>query len=209
MFTTMQETHIQERASLLGWLHNQGWSKAIRALHFAEEYHCGLRKDGVTPEFSHQVRIALYLSTLVAHFRQGEEVLVTALLHDVCEDYDVTFEEIEAIFGMIVRKSVTAMTKEYQGERLPAEDVAYMQANDAIASINKGADRIHNQSTAVGVFSMPKIEEYVGETRSQIMPMLAAAQKNFPDQNGAYQNITTVLTSQMFTLETLTEGVSA
>lgn len=201
---TTRETHIKERATLLGWLHGRDWFDAIRALHFAEEYHCGLRKDGITPEFSHQVHIALYLTTLVPYFRHGEEVIATALLHDVCEDYDVTFEEIGASFGPIVRKSVTAMTKDYQGERLPAEHIARLQANDEIASISKGADRIHNQSTAVGVFSAPKIEEYVAETRAYILPMLKQARKNFPHQNGAYQNIKTVLTSQVSALEALT-----
>lgn len=201
---TTQETHIRQRATLLDWLHGQGWFNAIRALHFAEEYHCGFRKDGITPEFSHQVHIALYLTTLAPYFRHGEEVIATALLHDVCEDYDVTFEEIGASFGLIVRKSVTAMTKDYQGERLPAEHVTQLQADDEIASISKGADRIHNQSTAIGVFSASKIEEYVEETRSYILPMLKAARKNFPHQSGAYQNIKTVLTSQVAALEALT-----
>lgn len=201
---TTRETHIKERATLLGWLHGRDWHNAVRALHFAEEYHCGVRKDGITPEFSHQVNIALYLTTLTPHFRQGEEVITTALLHDVCEDYDVTFEEIGASFGPVVRKSVTAMTKQYQGERLPTDHVARLQADDEIASINKGADRIHNQATAIGVFSAPKIEEYVEETRSYILPMLKRARKNFPHQNGAYQNIKTVLASQVSALEALT-----
>lgn len=207
---TTRETHIKERATLLGWLHGQGWVEAVRALHFAEEYHCGLRKDGITPEFSHQVHISLYLTTLVPYFRQGEEVITTALLHDVCEDYEVTFTEIEASFGPVVRKSVTAMTKKYQGEKLPVDYIARLQSDDEIASIGKGADRIHNQSTAVGVFSAPKIESYVAETRSYILPMLKTARKNFPHQNGAYQNIKTVLTSQVSALEALiAQGESA
>lgn len=201
---TIPETHVKERATLLGWLHGREWSNAVRALHFAEGHHTGTRKDGVTPEFSHQVRIALYLSTLAPHFPQPEEVITTALLHDVCEDYDVTFEEITDRFGAVVGKSVTAMTKVYQGQRLPAEHVASLQADDPIASATKGADRIHNQSTAIGVFSTAKITEYVEETNTHILPMLKAARKNFPHQNGAYQNIKTVLTSQVSTLEALT-----
>lgn len=207
---TIPETHIKERATLLGWLHGREWSNAVRALHFAERHHTGIRKDGITPEFSHQVRIALYLSTLTPYFPQPEEVITTALLHDVCEDYDVTFEEIIDLFGTVVGKSVTAMTKVYQGQRLPAEHVASLQADDAIASVNKGADRIHNQATAVGVYSTSKIEEYVDETNSFILPMLKTARKNFPHQNGAYQNIKTVLTSQVSALEALTaQGAQA
>lgn len=201
---TTRETHIKERATLLGWLHGNGWHNAARALHFAESHHTGLRKDGITPEFSHQVHISLYLTTLAPHFPQGEEVISTALLHDVCEDYDITFDEIEDRFGRTVRKAVTAMTKETRGVRLNPEHVVDLQANDEIASVCKGADRIHNQSTAIGVFSPSKIEEYVDETRTQILPMLKAARKNFPHQNGAYQNIRTVLTSQVSALEALT-----
>lgn len=204
---TTQETHDEEKETLLNWLHHRGWFNAIRALHFAEEYHCGLRKDGVTPEFSHQIRISLYLTTLTPYFHQGEEVIITGLLHDVCEDYDVTFEEIETYFGSAARNSVAAMTKEYQGERFPVECVAGLQASDPIASVGKGADRIHNQSTAVGVFSAAKIEEYVGETRTYILPMLATAQNNFPHLGGAYRNIRTVLLSQASALESLiTQG---
>lgn len=200
---TNRDTHIKERATLLGWLHGRDWHTAVRALHFAEAHHSGLRKDGITPEFSHQVHISLYLTTLAPHFRQGEEVITTALLHDVCEDYPVTFDEIEDLFGSIVCKSVTAMTKEYKGVRLHPEHVAELQSSDEIASITKGVDRIHNQSTAVGVFSPTGIEEYTQETRSHILPMLRAARKNFPHQNGAYQNIKTVLTSQASALEAL------
>lgn len=197
------ETHIRERETILTWLHRRGWSNAQRALHFAEEHHSGLRKDGVTPEFSHQVRIALRLGTLTPYFRQGEEVIATAFLHDVCEDFDVTFGEIRRLFGTTVSGAVTAMTKEYQGTRLPADHVAYLQAHNPIASITKGADRIHNQSTAIGVFSAGKIAEYVAETRSHILPMLKTAQKNFPHQNGAYRSITSVLASQVSSLEAM------
>lgn len=208
--TTTPATHTKERATLLGWLHGKEWHNAIRALHFAESHHTGLRKDGITPEFSHQVHIALYLSTLTPYFPQGEEVISVALLHDTCEDYDVTFEEIEERFGTTVCNAVTAMTKVYQGKLLPAHHVALLQSENPIASVTKGADRIHNQSTAIGVFSTSKIAEYVEETRTHILPMLKTARKNFPHQNGAYQNIKTVLTSQVTALEALiAQGESA
>lgn len=200
---TTRDVHLKERATLLGWLHGRGWTNAVRALHFAEAHHNGVRKDGITPEFSHQVHIALYLTTLTPHFLRGEDLFATTFLHDTCEDHDVTFEEIEDLFGSTVCKSVMAMTKVYQGVRFPPDYIARLQADDDIASLNKGADRIHNQATVVGVFSPKKIEEYIGETRSHILPMLKAARKNFPEQDGAYLNIRTVLTSQVTALEAL------
>lgn len=188
--------HARERIALRHWLLGRGWFKAAEGLTFAEGYHNGTRKDGVTPEFSHQVNIALYVATLTPHLRHPEASVLVSLLHDVCEDYDVEFHVIEAKFGREVADATRAMTKVHKGiKRAPAE-VAAAQAEDPIASVNKGADRIHNQSTMAGVFSPEKILAYIDETEEYILPMLKQARRNFPDQDGAYQNIRTVLTSQ-------------
>ena len=50
--------------SLRYWLHGRNYMKAAEALHFAACYHQGLRKDGATPEFEHQLTITHYLRTL-------------------------------------------------------------------------------------------------------------------------------------------------
>src|SRR3990170_8235289 len=70
---------------------------ALAALEFAMKYHTGTRKDGVTPEFQHQVEIALYALTL-PDLMHREEVIATILLHDVREDYGVADAEIASLF---------------------------------------------------------------------------------------------------------------
>jgi excinuclease ABC subunit A len=60
MTTDFDKRLIALRYTLLG----KGYTRSIKALEFARKIHCGTRKDGITPEFQHQVEIALYLTTL-------------------------------------------------------------------------------------------------------------------------------------------------
>jgi (p)ppGpp synthase/HD superfamily hydrolase len=192
----MTHTHAKERIALRHWLLGREWYKAAEAFTYAETFHCGLRKDGVTPEFNHQVQVALYLSTLTPHLLFPQETITTALLHDVPEDFDVEFAEIESLFGNQVAEATHACTKVHKGSKRDPHEVKAAQESNPIASPVKGADRIHNQSTMAGVFSNAKILEYVEETETFILPMLKAARRRFPSQDGAYQNERVVLLTQ-------------
>lgn len=203
----MSAIHTKERIALRHWLLGRGWHKAAEAFSYAEGFHNGLRKDGVTPEFSHQVSIGLYLTTLTPHLLYPEETITVGLLHDVCEDYDVEFSEITSIFGQQVSEANHAMTKEHKGIKRDAHEVKAAQESCPIASVVKGADRIHNQSTMAGVFGPEKITAYITETETFILPMLKVARRSFPSQDGAYQNERVVLRTQNATLRHL--GTSA
>ncbi len=196
----------RQRIALRSWLLGRGWTNAVRAMTFAESYHSGLRKDGITPEFAHQVHIALGVTTLVPHLLFQEETVVAAFLHDVCEDYDVEFDVIEAKFGKLVCDAVRALTKEHKGIKRDAAEVAAAQAACPIASVVKGLDRNHNQATLVGVFTDAKIGAYLDETRTFILPMLKTARRTCPEQDGAYQNIRNSLLDQIEMLEAVIAG---
>lgn len=204
----MTATFAKERIALRHWLLGREFYKAAEAMTYAEGHHDGLRKDGVTPEFSHQVSIALYVSTLTPHLLHPEATLTTVFLHDVCEDYDVEFAEIEDQFGAQVAEATHAMTKVYKGAKRDPHEVKAAQEKCPIASVVKGADRIHNQSTMVGVFSAAKISEYLSETSEYILPMLKVARRTFPSQDGAYQNERVVLLTQNATLKHFSEAVA-
>ena len=195
------ESYHRQRIALRSWLLGRSWFAAVRAMDYAEGYHNGLRKDGVTPEFAHQVQIALHATTLVPHLLYPQETVTVAFLHDIAEDYDVEFDVIEMKFGKQVSDSVRAMTKIHKGVKRDPHEVAAAQAADPIASVAKGIDRNHNQSTMVGVFTDEKIASYLDETREFILPMLKQGRRNFPEQDGAYQNVRTSLVAQMDMLE--------
>lgn len=175
--------------------------EALAALEFAKGFHLGTRKDGVTPEFQHQIEIALFALTLPdLMFR--EEVIATIFLHDVREDYHVTDAEIRVLFQDLVFANrvclaVENMTKEWRGERKDEVELFEAMSKDPIASIAKGCDRIHNIGSMMGVFTIEKQKIYVQEVHDLFLPMLKKARRIFPHQTRAYENIKFVLHTQM------------
>lgn len=175
---------------------------ALAALDFAMGYHTGTRKDGITPEFQHQVEIALYALTLM-DIKFREQVITTIMLHDVREDYQITDNEIRTVlkecepsFIDQVATAVENMTKEWRGKRKNEIDLFNAMAEDPIASIAKGCDRIHNLQSMVGVFNVSKQKEYIDEVETLFVPMLKKARKRFAYQHCAYMNILHVMRSQ-------------
>ena len=130
-----------------------------------------------------------------------EETLATVFLHDVCEDYDIGFEEIETRFGGKVLQAVQLLTKKFRGYRKPDTEYYREITGDKIASVTKGADRIHNIQTMVDVFTYEKQKEYIQETEEYILPAIKEARRRFPKQEPAYENLRHVLVSQIELLQ--------
>lgn len=172
----------------------KGYLKALKAFNIARSYHSWTRKDGVTPEFQHQIEIALYLMTL-KDVPNLEEVITSALLHDIREDYGIEDSYIRVEFGNEVADAVEKLTKKFRGYEKDKKTYFEELSKCAIASIVKGADRIHNVNSMVWVFSPEKQLSYVSEVREYFLPMLKKARKNFPEQTFAYLNVETVLLS--------------
>ena len=179
------------KLSLRYYLLGKGWYVAVDALEYGESVHTGVRKDGVTPEFEHQIRIAHYIRTLDLMY--PEETIAAALLHDVREDYNVPDRELVRRFGQTITTACILLDKNGK------ETSAYFAglATDPIASPAKGGDRIHNLQTMVGVFSREKQLRYIDEVRELFFPMLKEARRAFPQQERAYQNIKHMLESQI------------
>lgn len=192
-----KRNYSKERVALRYWLLGREYHKALRAMEFAEKFHQGVRKDGVTPEFAHQVEIALYVQTLEKYLLYPEDTLCAVFLHDVPEDYDVDLDKIENEFGTRVRRAVWALTKKFQGFDKASRQTFEEQARDPIASIVKGADRSHNVQTMIGVFTKEKQADYIKYAEKWILPMMKKARRKFPEQTPAYENIKHLLTSQI------------
>lgn len=185
------------------WLQGKEYFSTLEAMELAATYHTGMRKDGVTPEFHHQVSIAMFLRTLEKNLAFPQETLTAAILHDVVEDYGVSVQEIERQFGKQVSVAVDALSKEVGGFKKYSADYYNGISMNAIASIVKGADRINNVQTMVGVFSAAKRDEYIIESRSRVLPMLKIARRKFPSQEPAYENIKHMLVSQLTLIEAM------
>ncbi len=171
--------------------------RALDALEYAGEFHRGSRKDGVTPEFQHQLEIVQYLRTLHSGLMLPVQTLAAGLLHDVAEDYDVGFEELEDRFGKDIAHPVMLLTKKHRGTQVPTEVYFQRIALDPVASVVKGADRINNLQSMLGVFSLEKQARYCEEAETFFLPMLKEARRRFPRQEAVYENEKLVMRSQL------------
>lgn len=203
----MENKFKKKALTLRQYLHGAGYFNALCAMEFAAKYHTGTRKDGETPEFDHQISIALYALTL-PNLRYREEIIATIFLHDVREDYHVTDHEVRSLFSDAgfadrVARAVENMTKEWRGEKKDEAKLFAAMAEDEIASIAKGCDRIHNFQSMVHVFKLQKQKDYIAEAEHLFFPMLKAARRNFPHQGMAYENIKHMLRSQIELIEAM------
>lgn len=190
---------LRHRERFRAWLLGKEYYKAVEALEYAARYHNGLRKNGITPEFEHQLSIVHYLRTL-PNLRNQQTTLIAGLLHDLAEDYNVSFKEIETRFGIEVSETVWILTKKYDNKKKSNEDYYTALSQHPFASLVKGADRIHNHQT-LQTFDCCKQILYIQETQAFVLPMLREARNNFPDQELAYENIKHALKGQIELLE--------
>ncbi|MDO5311523.1 MAG: HD domain-containing protein, partial [Clostridia bacterium] len=122
-----------------------------KAYKYAEEKHSGqVRKSG-EPYIIHPIRVAFTIADL------GLDVhsVCAALLHDVIEDTDCTYDDVAAEFGETVAMLVDGVTKlgkiptstkeEQQIENL--RKMFFAMAKDVRVIVIKLADRLHNMQT--------------------------------------------------------------
>jgi guanosine-3',5'-bis(diphosphate) 3'-pyrophosphohydrolase len=80
------------------------------------------RKDGITPYFSHTVRVAMTIACVFGF--EDEHILAAALLHDTIEDCGADYDEVFEHFGKDVADYVAAMSKDMRMIE-PAREKAY------------------------------------------------------------------------------------
>ncbi len=191
----IEQDYTKQKIAIRAWMEGKGYHVAIKAMNFAEQYHTGTRKDG-KPEFSHQVSQACYARTMERYMIHPEAVLAVIFLHDVMEDYDVSYETLLSMFGKLIADAVVKMSKVRNGVKVPAETYFGDLSTCNIASLAKGFDRVHNLLTMVGGFKPEKQKDYLEETMNDIVPMLKKSRRTHPSQEPIYENIKFVMTNQ-------------
>lgn len=220
------DSFAKKSIALRFWLQSRNYFLALRALELVRLYEQdAFRKDGVTPNMSHFVEIALFLSRL-PDIRDRETLMVVGLLHDLVEDHGFPLDVIRLIFGEQTASSVWNMTKKMPimhggtpmdigflkpghgpiivmkgGEELRCverdEDELYKAMGyDEFASLAKPTDRSHNQKTMAGVFGPAKQVGYVDFTAARILPMTKLARRRFMHHEPAYVMVETLLNAQ-------------
>lgn len=203
--TKYEKLKIAARYWLLGAASmDPRYYKVIEALEFAADRHTGTRNGG-DPEFIHQLGIFHHLRTMHEHIKNPIMVYTLAFLHDVVEDKNVPLQEIESLFGAEVARKLDLLSKEVLGVKKKdySLDAVF---NDEDASLVKGADRINNVSSMIGVFKKERLVRYVNETRNEFLPRLKLARRKFAHQEPLYEAMKIELDNQLVLIERILDG---
>ena len=122
------------------------------AFEMARDSHEGqIRRDG-TPYVTHPVAVA---NIVAVEMGLDEDSIVSALLHDVIEDTDISYADIVKKFGVTVADLVNGVTKLTRVQYTSKEDeqmenlrkMLLAMAKDIRVILIKIADRLHNMRT--------------------------------------------------------------
>ncbi|MDF1571298.1 MAG: RelA/SpoT family protein [Bacteroidales bacterium] len=168
-----EEEKIQEelQAILKNCMHCKGKQDEqliMKAFRMANEAHKGMRRKSGEPFIMHPLAVARIVTEEIG---MGVTSILSALLHDVVEDTELTIENIENAFGKKVASIVDGLTKisgvfDKESNSLQAENFRKMLltlSDDVRVIIIKLADRLHNMRT---LDSLPRKKQVkiAGET---------------------------------------------
>lgn len=165
-------------ASLLWYLPDWERHQVYHALVVAQEAHKGQKRKSGEPFITHPVEV----TRILAEMKLDYESLIAGLLHDTVEDTDnITFEDIEHMFGRDVRRIVegetklSKVTKSMPGETdEKAKDLQQLflaMTEDVRIIMVKLADRLHNMRTLYGM--KPEKQRKISMETLQVFAPLA------------------------------------
>ena len=148
----MQDKEIQELINKINiYAKNADVSLVEKAYYFGKKAHDGQFRKSGEPYFIHPVAVA----NILCDMELDIETIIAGLLHDVVEDTEYTYEDIEREFSKEIADLVDGVTKlgqiKYQSkEETQAENLRKMflaMAKDIRVILIKLADRLHNMRT--------------------------------------------------------------
>ena len=148
-----------------------------KAYKTADIAHCGQLRDQNTPYFEHPLSVVhILLEELNIH---DIELLCAALLHDVLEDSDMTYEQLTGLFGNRIANIVQSVTKtdgnieqyDEQSESAKRQFIAKIEQSGEYIVLLKLADRLDNLRSLPLSPSKSKQRRYLSETSQWYLPL--------------------------------------
>ena len=141
---------------------------------FAAKGHFNQKRASGDPYITHPLQVATYLADLSMDI----ETVVSAILHDLIEDTEVTYKDIKKEFGVEIANIVDGVTKldkiQYNSnEEAQADAIRKMviaMSKDIRVLILKLADRLHNIQT-IEYLADYKQEKIANETLYVYAPL--------------------------------------
>lgn len=146
-----------------------------QALAFAIVHHGSQKRHSGAPYYQHPLSVA----TILADMKLDSRTIITALLHDVVEDTDITLSDITENFGEEVSQLVDGVTKltkiefqsdnERQAENFRKLIIAISE--DIRVLLVKLIDRLHNMQTLQYIKNPEKRARIARETMEIYAPL--------------------------------------
>lgn len=121
-----------------------------KAIIFAEKAHHGQKRATGEPYITHPLAVC----EILLEYKADITSLISALLHDVVEDTDISIHEIQLNFGKQVSTIVEGLTKVEKGllekeeySAVNTEKLLTASIIDIRVAVIKIADRLHNMRT--------------------------------------------------------------
>lgn len=151
MTTDFKEEYEELKKNILYNNPNADIGLIKKAYFFGEINHRGQKRNSGEDYFIHPIAVATTLSNM----KLDDQTICAGLMHDVLEDTEVTYDEMEEKFGHEITFLVDGVTKlknlNYSSrEEKQAENIRKMvmaMSNDVRVVLIKLADRLHNMRT--------------------------------------------------------------
>ena len=164
---------------------------------FAKKKHLGqLRKDGTTTVYVHLKSVVNRLKNIEMI---DEDVLAAAWLHDIIENTDTTFDEIDQLFGKKVALLVLSLTKDNNVSKIVQEQqyVKQLRRSSLEAKMIKLCDiasnlkQIHNSSMSKTkrIKTIMKILHYTNAIKNDILKNI----KRYPNLAKIIEDVNEVI----------------
>ncbi len=175
---------------MITYTETENLRQTFYALQYMREKHAGqsrkpsLFSKAEVPYITHPLLMACHAHALKI---REDSILAAILLHDVCEECDVTpdmlpvSDEVADAVAILTYKKNPAVDKRVTKK-------AYYDGiiRNRIATIVKILDRCNNISTMAGSFSEEKLVAYIKETEEYVMPLLEHARHTIPEYTDAF-----------------------
>lgn len=168
---------LEQKLSVLGYTNSL---KALDLVVYEMSAEKGFSRHNGEDYFEHLIEVT---NLLLNHGYREENLLTSALLHDIVEDVEgYTIKMVEKGFGKEVSETVGLVTKtpgiDYKSD--DNEMVKYLQNIylSRYASLVKTADRIHNFIT-LGGSSVKHRQGQVNNTLNHFIPFFKACRQNY------------------------------
>ncbi|MDE5861952.1 MAG: HD domain-containing protein, partial [Ruminococcus sp.] len=149
-------------------------SKIISAYNFAKNAHEGQKRSSGQPYITHPLAVAY----ITLELRMDTDAICAALLHDVIEDTDTTFEDLRRNFGLDIALIVDSVSKMKRMDDMTKSEqqagaivkILTATSRDIRVIIVKLADRLHNMRT-LKYCSPDKQKRIAYETKNVYSPI--------------------------------------